>query len=288
MQLHWFSNRCPYFSAHDAERYFQITKDNIIKQDLLVALGFLQAARWLHKNKVYWQEFIENLKAEIELIHNTGGNIIYWGNADFPQQFKRINHPPSLLVVRGNKELLLQESIAIVGARHPTDLGRIWVKKNVPELVKNNFVIVSGGARGIDFEAHHACLMSNGKTVSFLPSPISKPYPSSHLYLFDKIVNSGGALVTEFLSKDDVRSKNFYQRNRLIAGLSKLVVIVEAAEKSGTLMTANKAMNDNNDVMVVPGSPLIDNYAGSLEILYQGAGLARHAKDIIEKINGVS
>ncbi|MBK9293289.1 MAG: DNA-protecting protein DprA [Oligoflexia bacterium] len=284
MQVFWFSNRCPHFSATDAQKYLNEAGLNDIKLEALISLGFFKAALWLKKHKIQWLEFIQKLDDELNLIKKNNGQIIFWDSPKYPQRLRNIYYPPAVLILKGDLSSLNKNSIAVVGAREPTDMGRQWVKKNIPELVKNNFIIASGGARGIDLEAHKSCVVSGGQSICFLPSGLNNPYPKSNNYLFDAILDKQGLLATEFISTDEVRRNNFHQRNRLIAGISKAVIIVEAALKSGTLMTANKATDDNNLVCVVPGSPLVDNYAGSLEILYHGGDLVRNSKDIIEKV----
>jgi DNA processing protein len=141
-------------------------------------------------------------------------------------------------------------------------------------------VIVSGGARGIDFEAHMGCLRAKGQTIAFLPGGLQSPYPRSHHFLFKQILEQEGLLVSEFISTDQVRKENFYQRNRLIAGVSEGVVIVEAALKSGTWMTAHKAMSENRDLFIVPGSPLLESYEGSMQLIREGASVMTCAKDL--------
>jgi DNA processing protein len=171
--------------------------------------------------------------------------------------------------------------VSIVGARHPTELGKIWVREAVEILSSKGVVLVSGGARGIDAEVHLATLRFQGETVAFLPGCVDRPYPLMNSYLFDEMTERG-ALISEFLPGTIVCPENFHRRNRLIAGCSGVVVIVEAALKSGTLMTAHRALDENREVLVVPGPPMVPSYAGSLELLNQGAGLARTAEDVLK------
>lgn len=288
-EIFWFSNRCPYFSAIDAESYIQSHMSDKISEKILLSSKYFKAAIWLNKNLEFWNHEKEKIKSEIEKVLDVGGGFIYWGDKKYPEKLKNIFHPPSVLIYRGSQEILNSTTVGIVGSRRPTDLGRTWIKKIMPELLKEEIVVISGGARGIDYEAHMQCILNNGKTVAFLPGGVLNPYPSSHHFLFENILHKNGLLVSEFLSSDGVRKENFHQRNRLIAGCSDALVIVEAALKSGTIMTAGKAMEQNKDLLVLPGSPLLKNYEGSLELICQGANVVRSAQEILielqDKIN---
>jgi len=279
----WFSNYCPHFSVHDAALISRQNEKITMAPKVLREHGFYKAALWLERNPEAWLNHLRAAAQAIKMAERGEFKIILWGDPDFPPSLAHIAFPPSVLFVKGDVKRLQLKPVSIVGSRHPTDLGRLWVKDVVKDLVAHDITIVSGGARGIDAEAHFAALVAGGKTVAFLPGGIDKPYPVTNSYVFERI-EKNGALVSEFLPGTAVRAENFFRRNRLIAGVSSVVVIVEAGLRSGTIMTARKARDENREVLVVPGPPKIASYAGSLELLAEGAGLARDAGDIIKSL----
>ncbi len=280
-ELHWFSNLCSEFPVIHLERYQRtFGVDSAMTVDNLRHLDLFEAANWLELRQSFWRNAKSSYHKHLEYCAKGKFKITFWGDHDFPSSLVNINYPPSLLFYRGELPQADAVLVGLVGARNPTEIGRMWVQREVPDLVKEGFVIVSGGARGIDAEVHWAALEAAGKTVAFLPGSVDKPYPKGNEVIFERIL-AQGCLFSEYPSGTIVRRENFHRRNRLIAGLSTIVIIIEAAARSGTLMTANKALAENRDVLVVPGPPLIESYTGSLELIYQGAPLARDAKDII-------
>ncbi len=280
-ELHWFSNFCPLFSVFDLERYIKaFGADSGLKRENLDELDLLHVSKWLERREGQWNKERKNHFIHMNRSLKGDFKIVFWGDRNFPASLRNLSCPPALLFYRGELPTADPAMVAVVGARNPTEIGRLWVQKEIPELAKKSIVIVSGGARGIDAEAHWAALEAGGKTIAFLPGSVDKPYPHGNQMIFERIL-SQGCLISEYPSGTAVRRENFHRRNRLIAGLAELVIIVEAAARSGTLMTANKALAENRDILVVPGPPLVESYTGSLELICQGAGLARDAKDII-------
>jgi len=284
-EIHWFANYCPSFSVFDIERYLshfgvgsQIHKKN------LLALEMNESYQWFLRNEEVWLKQLKKFFHVLKRSENGEFEIIFWGSPLFPPSLKTLACPPALLFSRGDISLFNRPMVAVVGARNPTEIGRLWVQKVIGELASEGVVIVSGGARGIDAEAHWAALEAGGKTIAFLPGAVDRPYPFGNEMIFERIQTSG-VLLSEFSPGTVVRRENFHRRNRLIAGLADLVVIVEAGTRSGTMMTANKAIAENREILVVPGPPLVESYSGSLELICQGAGLARDVKDIIFALN---
>ena len=175
----------------------------------------------------------------------------------------------------------------MVGARKYTNYGERAIEKIVYNLVKNNLNIISGLALGIDALAHSACLNANGNTVAVLGTGIDKQsfYPFANRYLAEKIISTGGAIISEFPLGTEPLRYNFPQRNRVISGLSFGTLVVEAAEKSGALITARCACEQNREDFAVPGSIFSDMSAGSNELIKQGAKPVTKAEDILETLD---
>ncbi len=196
--------------------------------------------------------------------------ILYRGSAEYPAAFDHISNPPKQLFVVGDVAAL-QEGIAIVGARNSTPYGRGCARRFARLAAEHGIVVISGGARGCDAQAHQAALEVGGRTVVFLGGGYDRPYPSEHAGLFKKIAQAGGAVVSEYPWDEDPRPYRFRARNRLIAGLARATLIVEAGLPSGTFSTADEALAANRDVLVVPGAITSPSSSGSNRLLYQGA-----------------
>ena len=188
----------------------------------------------------------------------------------YPEQLRNTPDPPGALYGIGDPGVLVP-GLAVIGARKATPYGlgcahrfaRLAAEKGVP--------FISGGARGCDSEAHRAALEAGGKTVVFLGGGCDKPYPACHRTLFQRVVDAGGAIVSERPFDTDPFPYMFRERNRLIAGLAEAVLIVEAGLPSGTFSTADEALDAGREVLVVPGSITSDQSRGSNRLLYQGA-----------------
>ena len=220
-------------------------------------------------------------EVELALIEKHG---IEWATIfddAYPEILKTIYCPPSVLYWRGT--LPVQQSIAIVGSRNTNEYGENILKQVVPELVRHNFAIVSGGAYGADTMAHRETLCASGKTVVILGSGLLRPYPHANKKLFDKVVEQDGAVVSSFPLRIAPHQKNFPIRNRIISGLACGVWVVQAAEKSGTRITAQFALEQGRDVFATPGSIDDPLSAGCHALIQQGAKLIMHAGDILQE-----
>lgn len=204
----------------------------------------------------------------------------------YPQLLKEISRPPSLLFVKGDIELLRFPQIAIVGSRNATAGGL----KNAADFAKllavNGFVVTSGLALGIDGAAHQGA-MAGGKTLAVIGAGIDVIYPRRHQQLYQQVLDNGGAIVSEFLPGTPPLPQNFPRRNRLISGLSLGVLVVEAAIKSGSLITARYAMEQGREVFALPGSIHNAVSKGCHLLLKQGATLVETASDIVEQLGGM-
>lgn len=188
----------------------------------------------------------------------------------YPEALCDIADPPDRLFVIGNVAAL-REGIAIVGARNATPYGTSCAKRFARIAARRRITVISGGARGCDASAHRAALEAKGSTVAFLGGGCDELYPASHFGLFQEIVDAGGAVVSEQEWSFPPMRHTFRARNRLIAGLAKATLIVEAGLPSGTFSTADEALAANREVLVVPGSIASSASRGSNRLLYQGA-----------------
>jgi DNA processing protein len=213
-----------------------------------------------------------------------GARVVWRGSGDYPHWLGRIHDPPAELWFRG--QLRPEEgerSVAIVGARAATPLGESFARRLARDLASVGVTVVSGLARGIDTAAHVGALEAGGRTVAVLGSGIDRPYPRQNERLAEAIARTG-ALVSEFPPGSMAWKSNFPRRNRTIAGWSRLVVVVEAGERSGALITARVALEEGRDVMAVPGHPSSPAAAGTNALLRDGAAVARHALDVLDEL----
>ncbi len=192
------------------------------------------------------------------------------GCARYPAALKTVASPPNRLYVVGDAEAL-EEGLAVVGARKATPYGRGCARRFSAAAAERGLVIISGGARGCDAEAHKAALAAGGRTVAFLGGGCDELYPAEHHALFQEIVDGGGAVVSEHPWDFPPVPYAFRARNRLIAGLAKATLIVEAGLPSGTFSTADEALSAGREVLVVPGAITSASSRGANRLLYQGA-----------------
>lgn len=178
--------------------------------------------------------------------------IITINDKEYPELLKQIYDPPKRLYVKGNKNILNNNSIAIIGAREATEYGKNAAKYFAYNLAKEGINIVSGLAKGIDSYAHIGAICSNEKTIAVVGTGLDIVYPKENKYLEEKIIKTSGAIISEYPLGTPPQKRNFPERNRIISGLSKGVIVVEAKEKSGTLITVDFALEQGRDVYVVP------------------------------------
>ncbi len=212
-----------------------------------------------------------------------GARRIARDDAEYPAQLAALSDAPPELYALGNVDLLRRPQVAVVGSRHPTAAGQRIAAQITRDLVAAGLAITSGLARGIDAAAHEAALAADGATIAVCGCGLDLCYPREHRGLFDRIAQHG-LLLSEFPPGTPPRAPHFPQRNRIISGLSRGVVVVEAAADSGSLITARRAALQGREVFAVPGSPLNPLAAGCLELLREGATLVRGAADILPEI----
>ena len=203
---------------------------------------------------------------------------------DYPSLLKEISFPPLILYIQGDKDVLKNINMAVVGTRTPTVYGITMARKFSYQLASLGLTIVSGGAVGIDTYAHQGALEAGGKTIVVLGSGLLNIYPPSNKKLFRQ-VSKQGLLISEFPLAYPPRKENFPRRNRIISGLAKGVLVVEAAQRSGSLITANYALEQNREVFALPGKVNSPFSFGTHSLIKEGAALATGVEDIIKGLN---
>ena len=201
----------------------------------------------------------------------------------YPAALREIPAPPLLLYLRGTLQPATLH-IAVIGSRNPTNYGRRIATGLGQDLAARDIVTVSGGARGIDTCAHKGALAANGNTIAVLGSGLLCPYPSENNRLFEEIADNGGALLSEFPPDAPPKPAHFPARNRIISGLSSATVVVEAARRSGSLGTAARALEQNREVMAIPGPVTSTRSEGTNSLIQQGAKLVQNIEDILEEL----
>jgi len=221
----------------------------------------------------------EDARRELEALERIGGRLIASVEPEFPAGLAALEAPPPVISVLGRKDVLSREMIAIVGARNASALGRKFAAELARGLGNAGFVIVSGLARGIDTSAHTGALASG--TVAVLAGGVDDVYPPENASLHSEIAQRG-AIVSEMPVGQKPQAKHFPRRNRIISGLARGVVVVEAAEGSGSLITANFALEQGREVFAVPGSPLDPRAKGTNRLLRDGAALTESVEDVVD------
>jgi len=219
---------------------------------------------------------------EISRTLHLGGKLVGAGEADFPALLKFIPQSPPMITIKGGADIGWDRTVGIVGARNASAAGHRMTRQLAADLGAGGYTIVSGLARGIDAAAHKATLLTG--TIAALAGGLDCIYPSENIALADEITAQGGALMTEMPLGWEPRARDFPRRNRLVSGLSLGVVVVEAAKRSGSLITARLALEQNREVFAVPGSPLDPRAAGCNGLIQQGAMLVTSATDIIDAL----
>lgn len=214
----------------------------------------------------------------------SGVHLLPFDHPDFPSQLAGDEHAPALLYVRGSVEALSLDGVGLVGARKCSAYGVDQAGRFAGLLAQAGWSVVSGGARGIDTAAHHAALRSGGVTVAVLGCGLDHNYPAENAELFDKIVASGGAVVSELPMSCRPEAKNFPARNRIIAGLSRGIVVIEAGEKSGALITARLAGEMGREVMALPGRVDVESSRGCHALIRDGVTLVATPADVEESL----
>ncbi len=222
-------------------------------------------------------------RAECAALERLGARLLVLGDPDYPLPLSALEDAPLALAVLGDAATLSGRAVALVGARNASAAGRVMADRLARGLAEAGIVVVSGLARGIDAAAHEGALAAGGLTIAAVATGLDVPYPPQHAGLQARIA-AAGAVITEAAPGTPALPKLFPRRNRIIAGLSLGVVVVEAAEKSGSLITARLALEAGRELFAVPGSPLDPRSRGANDLIRQGAHLVETVQDILEHL----
>lgn len=284
--------RLPQFGS---ARYRVLTQqfgsaEQIITSPVQQLVGLLSpAARQLlleYQHQGENSEIARQVQQDINYCQQHQIHIISAHQADYPPLLRQITDAPMLLFVKGDPACLQLPQIAIVGSRNATPAGIEHARQFARELARGGVAVTSGLALGVDGAAHRGALTGNGKTIGVMGTGIDQLYPRQHIGLAEQMMASGGALVTELPLGTAPRPQHFPKRNRIISGLSMGVLVVEAALRSGSLITARLALEQNREVFAIPGSIHNPVCRGSHQLIKQGGCLVETAQDIIDQLDG--
>lgn len=227
-----------------------------------------------------------NLDDYSKRVKKAGITVLTWECESYPRYLREVPAAPPVLYVSGTVQEADRWAVAVVGTRRLTAYGRQVARELVTGLVRNNVTIISGLARGIDAIGHKTALEAGGRTIAVLGSGLDQVYPPEHRGIARRIVQKGqGAVVSEYALGTPPDAKNFPPRNRIISGLALGVVVIEAGERSGALITADFALEQNREVFAVPGNINSRASAGTNRLIQQGAKLVSGVQDILEELN---
>ena len=224
---------------------------------------------------------------QLELLDKHKVQYVTVWDSEYPVLLKRISDAPVILFYKGAFKAIHQKALAVVGTRSPSSYGKVVTAELVRQLVTNEITIVSGMARGVDSIAHHTALQSWGETLAVLGCGVDHCYPPENHHLYLQIPEQG-AVVSEYFMGTGPDAANFPKRNRIISGLSLGTLVIEAGNRSGALISALFALNQNREVFAVPGNMNSPKSSGSNRLIQQGAKLVLSVEDILEEIGEIS
>lgn len=225
-----------------------------------------------------------DLAAELARVREAGVQVLTWEDSRYPERLREINDPPPVLYIRGELRPEDDWAVAMVGTRRASAYGREAARVLAGDLARAGVTIISGLARGIDAQVHRAALDAGGRTIAVLGSGVDIIYPWENSKLAQEII-SHGALISEYALGTPPEASNFPPRNRIISGLSRGVIVVEAGEQSGALITADFAADQGRDVFAVPGSIFHRGSQGTNRLIRDGAHPVLSANDVLEALN---
>ena len=286
-ELSVFHHLCPHFRFVHYKWLLHWLEEGHDPKDFLYCLR--QKQKEWKKQQAPLLDFLEThphwvreVQAYIEELKEKQVHLLYPGHPDYPRSFLELSSPPMALLYRGspcwkNESRLL----SVVGSREPQEVSLLWMEEHLAPLIKEEeVVIVSGGARGIDKKAHWLALRQEKPTLVFLPSGLENPYPAQVQDWLGEVFRCQGAVVSEFPLDASMRKCHFPQRNRLIAQISPTTLVVEARQRSGSMITAQRAVEQNREVITLPAFPLDFPFQGNVQLLFDGASMVRDFADL--------
>jgi DNA processing protein len=251
-------------------------------------LSTASTAHGKHLSVLERDDCLARADTELEKLRSLSASLVtvFDGSDVYPDRLRECYRPPIFLEVLGDPSILLRQCIAVVGSRKPTPEGVRVASDFAGQLSAAGLVVVSGLAYGIDKAAHVGCVDAGGRTIAVLGSSIDQIYPIAHESLARAIVARQGAVISEFHLNTQPTVYTFPQRNRVISGLSLGVLVVEAAKQSGSLLTANFAVEQNREVFAIPGSIYTLQHVGTNKLIQSGAKLVQSVQDILDELHG--
>lgn len=262
--------------------FFELSRD---KLEMLIPQEAVQAVEEFQRLGKASRIF-QQIEEDLEWADKLNVKLIDSSSEHYPELLRETKKPPPLLYVLGDPSCLSFPQIAVVGTRNPTPGGQSSAFEFAAELAKHGFTITSGLALGIDTAAHTGAVSVNGRTIAVLGTGIDKIYPARNRELTKRIIKNGGAVVSEFPFGTEALPQNFPQRNRVISGLSYGTLVIEAAVKSGSLITARYAVQQNREVFALPGSVHNPLSRGCHQLIKEGAKLVETAMDVTNELKG--
>ena len=246
------------------------------KEEILQIKGFDE----ILAENIICKENRENVKREIDFMQKENIKILTIEDKAYPQILKTIYDYPVSIYIKGNEKILNMPAIGIVGCRESTSYGKKVAQYFAYHLSKRNISIISGLAKGIDSQSHIGAIKAKGITIGVIGNGLDMVYPKENQYLYDKIIEENGAIISEYPIGTKPEKMNFPARNRIISGMSKGILVIEAKKKSGTLITVDFALEQGRNVYVVPGNIDEMNSVGTNDLIKQGAQMVTSYRDI--------
>jgi len=237
-----------------------------------------------YSNEIINNIYRQNLDKYLKYMNDNNIEIITINDKEYPDKLKVIYDPPVVLYIKGNKNILNEKAISIVGCRKCSKYGENISKTIAYNLSLNNINVISGLAKGIDSFAHLGCLAQKAKTIAVVGCGLDRVYPQDNINLFNEIIKKDGAIISEYIIGTKPLAKNFPKRNRIISALGNGLIVVEAREKSGTLITVDFALEQGKTIYVVPGNIDNPNSYGTNELIKQGAKVITTIHDVLEDL----
>ncbi len=279
----WLS-KIPNLGSKKTNQLIEIYKNpetiwNLKYEDLIQVEGIGDATA---KNIVNL-EYRKNLDKYLDYMNKYNIDIITIKDNIYPEKLKQIYSPPTVIYIKGNKEILNEKSIAIIGCRDCSTYGKNAAREIAYELSNKGINIISGLAKGIDSFAHIGAVQAKGKTIAVLGNGLDTVYPKENVNLAKAIIDNDGALISEYIIGTKPEKMNFPARNRIVSGLSDGVVVIEAKQRSGSLITVDFALEQGKEVYALPGNIYSKNSIGTNELIKQGAKCITNIDDILEE-----